>query len=590
MKDRTRTAHWLGLAAGIALMGGGMGPVAAQETKGRPGVDFNFIYSTFLGGSGSDQGNGIAVTPSGSAYVTGMTTSPDFPTSPGAVQPGPFPNPVGFVDQDAFVAAYAPLGQRLYSTYLGTQFPDSALDIAVGPGGSAYITGIRVDLEQSYAFAARLSPTGSVLVYFHVSFVGSRSVGHSIAVDPQGNAYVTGSRNDPVFDPTSFGRAFVVKLDTNGKTVFSVDLDGAEPDEGRAIGLDAAGNLWVAGLTSSTDFPTRNAEQGSYGGGLWDGFITKLSPSGEVLVSTYLGGSGLDEVWDLAVAPDGGVYVAGITRSADFPVTADALQPSLKGAQDEFVARLSPSGELLHSTFMGGSGEFDEPRGLAVGPSGDLYLGSATTAFDHPFVDPEFDDCRVGLVGRLDLDVPEIVQSACVLDAVIFDIAVDAAETVFLTGWARDIDFPVVNAFQPVSGGSRDAFVTRLTLNRAPVCSAALATPSTIWPPNGKLVPITISGVTDPDGDPITLTVTSVQQDEPLSRAGTPDAIGIGTPAVSLRADRAGQGDGRTYHVSFSASDGQGGTCTGTVRVCVPHDQGRGRTCGDGGALFNSRG
>lgn len=589
MKDRTRTARWLGLAAGIALIGGGTGPVEAQETKGRPGMGFHFIYSTFLGGSGSDEGTGIAVTPSGTAYVAGRTSSPDFPTSPGAVQPGPFPNPVGFVDQDAFVAAYAPLGQRLYSTYLGTQFPDSALDIAVGPGGSAYITGISVDLDQSYAFAARLSPTGSVLVYFRVSVAGSRSVGHSIAVDPQGNAYVTGSRSDSIFDPSVLvHRAFVVKLDTNGDTVFSVDLDGAGSDEGRAIGLDSAGNLWVAGLTSSTDFPTLNAEQGSYGGGAWDGFITKLSPSGEILVSTYLGGSGLDEVWGLAVAPDGGVYVAGITRSADFPVTADALQPSLKGAQDEFVARLSPTGELLHSTFLGGSGEFDEPRGLAVGPSGDLYLGSATTSFDHPFVDPEFDDCRVGLVGRLNLDVPEVIESACVLDAVVSDIAVDAAATVFLTGWARDIDFPVVNAFQPVSGGSRDAFVTRLSLNRAPVCSAASATPSTIWPPNGKLVPVAISGVTDPDGDPVTVTVTAIRQDEPLSQGA--DAVGAGTPSPQVRADRLGGGDGRTYHVSFEAGDGQGGICRGTVRVCVPHDRGRNRTCGDGGPLFNSGG
>lgn len=126
--------------------------------------------------------------------------------------------------------------------------------------------------------------------------------------------------------------------------------------------------------------------------------------------------------------------------------------------------------------------------------------------------------------------------------------------------------------------------------NVAPDCAAAFASPATLWPANGRLVPITISGVTDPDGDPLTLAVTGVRQDEALGRAGTPDAVGIGTATAQIRSDRNGKGDGRVYHLTFTASDGQGGTCTGTVRVCVPHDQGRGRTCVDGGPLFNSAG
>ena len=126
--------------------------------------------------------------------------------------------------------------------------------------------------------------------------------------------------------------------------------------------------------------------------------------------------------------------------------------------------------------------------------------------------------------------------------------------------------------------------------NMAPDCSAAVASPIKVWPPNGKLVPISIQGVADPDNDPVTLTVTGVHQDEPLSRIGTPDATGIGTPAASIRADRSGKGDGRVYHLSFEALDPLGASCTGTVRICVPHDQGRGRTCGDGGPLFVSTG
>ncbi|HEX3554649.1 MAG TPA: hypothetical protein VIA62_15610, partial [Thermoanaerobaculia bacterium] len=113
---------------------------------------------------------------------------------------------------------------------------------------------------------------------------------------------------------------------------------------------------------------------------------------------------------------------------------------------------------------------------------------------------------------------------------------------------------------------------------------------SLLWPPNGWLVPILIFGVTDPDGDPVTLAITAVRQDEPLTRAGAPDATGIGTALPSVRADRAGNGDGRVYHISFQARDPQGASCTGMVTVCVPHDQGQGRACGDGGGLFDSIG
>jgi hypothetical protein len=126
--------------------------------------------------------------------------------------------------------------------------------------------------------------------------------------------------------------------------------------------------------------------------------------------------------------------------------------------------------------------------------------------------------------------------------------------------------------------------------NMAPDCSAAVASPIMVWPPNGKLVPISIQGVTDPDNDPVTLAVTGVHQDEPLSRIGAADATGIGKPVVSIRADRVGKGDGRVYHLSFEAFDPSGASCAGTVQVCVPHDQRTGRTCGDGGPLFDSTG
>jgi hypothetical protein len=116
-----------------------------------------------------------------------------------------------------------------------------------------------------------------------------------------------------------------------------------------------------------------------------------------------------------------------------------------------------------------------------------------------------------------------------------------------------------------------------------------------LWPPNHKLVGVRIDGVSDPDGDPVTVTVTGITQDEPVDAQGDghscPDAIGVGTAFASIRAERAGaRGDGRVYHIAFRADDGHGGECSATVAVCVPHDQGRGQGCGDQGPLFDSTG
>ncbi|MES1242912.1 MAG: prenyltransferase/squalene oxidase repeat-containing protein [Acidobacteriota bacterium] len=131
---------------------------------------------------------------------------------------------------------------------------------------------------------------------------------------------------------------------------------------------------------------------------------------------------------------------------------------------------------------------------------------------------------------------------------------------------------------------------TLTVVNAPPVCSTAVVTPSRIWPPNHKLVKVSPGGVTDPDGDPVTVKVTSVYQDERTDHTGDgktcPDTTGVGTAGVSLRAERSGQLDGRVYHLSFQAEDGRGGRCEGQVTVCVPHDNNR--ACVDQGALYDS--
>lgn len=570
MRKTTWRARFLGMLTGLTLMGG-----VALEAQTN-----SFIFSTYLGGSNRDIGRAVATGPYGNSYVAGTTHSLDFPTygfqasSPGYLQ-------------DAFLTRYDALGRVLYSTYLGRggfsdNFDLEVSGVAAGPDGSAYVVGSSrylYDSEFAQGFVEKYRPFGSTREYHH-SLGDSYARGYAVAADSAGNAYATGT-GLYTWSGLQINEAYVEKIDPQGSTVWRTSLFGSLFSAGRAIAVDPAGNVYVAGTTTSHDFPAVNAADSSLGG-YQDAFVTKLDPSGAILFSTFLGGGGIEEVRSLALAPDGSIWVGGITKSADFP-TRDASQTSLSGPQDIFLTRLSPAGAIVSSTYLGGGGT-DDLQGLALDPAGSLYLASTTDSADSPLRDPAQPGCSDRFISKLSPGF-ELLGSTCLPGADVLALAVDPAQRVHLTGGTSG-GLPVVNAAQPLLRGSEDAFATVLQLNHPPDCSAAFASPATIWPPNGRLVPVAIRNVTDPDGDPVTITITGVRQDEPTG--GSPSAFGIGTPDVSVRADRAGGGDGRVYRLSFTATDSQGASCAGTVAVCVSHDQGQGRTCGDGGGLFDS--
>lgn len=153
----------------------------------------------------------------------------------------------------------------------------------------------------------------------------------------------------------------------------------------------------------------------------------------------------------------------------------------------------------------------------------------------------------------------------------------------FATEGLYDLTFTVTDA----DGASGEDSVRVTVLNRAPDCTAAAASPALLWPPNNKFVRVALGGVTDAEGDALTLAITGIRQDEPVGKGNSaPDGKGIGAATAELRAEKLGSGDGRFYHVSFTASDGHGGACTGVVRVAVPHDQARPAV--DGGPLYDS--
>jgi len=302
-------------------------------------IDPVLAYSTYLGGTGADYGRGIAVDSAGCAYVTGHTYSTDFPTE------NPYQGMSAGV-YDAFVAKLSADGTALvYSTYLGGSDSDHGYAIAVDSAGCAYVTGHTSSTD---------FPTEN----------------------PYQGTYAGG------------GDAFVAKLSADGTAlVYSTYLGGGHLDYGFGIAVDSAGCVYITGATWSSDFPTENPYQGTYGGGR-DAFVTKLSADGTALVySTYLGGSGSDLGWGIAVDSEGCAYVTGVTRSTDFP-TENPYQLDNAGGGDAFVTKLSADGTaLVYSTYLGGS-DWDHGFGIAVDSEGCAYVTGVTRSTDFPTENP----------------------------------------------------------------------------------------------------------------------------------------------------------------------------------------------------------
>ncbi len=358
------------------------------------------VYSTYLGGSGtdSDSGNSVAVDSAGDAFVTGDTNSTDFPVTPGAFQTTC--NGCGGDSSTAFVTKFNPSGSALiYSTYLGGSEYDVGSGIAVDSAGDAYVTGNTFSTDfpvtpgafqttfggDEDAFVTEFNPSGSALIYSTYLGGSGDDWGRGIVVDGAGSAYVTGytsSTDFPVtpgaFQTTCCG-AFVTKFNPTGTAlVYSTYLDNGE---GFGIAVDGAGDAYVTGLTESTDFPvTPRAFQTVCGGAcLGNAFVTEFNPSGSTLVySTYLGGSGFDLGWGIAVDSAGDAYVTGETRSTDFPTTPGAFQTKYGRYPSAFVTRVNLTGSaLVYSTYLGGR-SVDRGFGIAVDSVGGVYITGLT--------------------------------------------------------------------------------------------------------------------------------------------------------------------------------------------------------------------
>jgi hypothetical protein len=406
---------------------GGVGFAVGTYDHSRPLViDPILSYSTYLGGSGDDAGFGIAVDGAGNAYVTGRTDSTDFHTADPA-QPA---NAGG--NADAFVAKLNAAGSALvYATYLGGSGDDLATGIALDGAGNAYVFGQTSSID---------FPTVNAL--------------------------------QPASGGGGFYDAFVAKLNAAGSAlVYSTYLGGSRDDQaGLGIAVDGAGNAYVSGFTTSTNFPMKNALQPTYGGGAHDAFVAKLNAAGSALVySTYLGGTGEDGGFAIAVNGAGNAYVTGYTISSNFP-TKNPLQPALigGGAADAFVAKLSTTGNaLVYSTYLGGGAE-DAGLSIDVDGAGNAYLTGETQSSDFPTKNPlQFASGggQDAFVAKLNTAGSALVYSTYLGgsgDDLGYGIVVDGTGSVFLTGQTASANFPTKNPLQPASGGGDDAFVVKL--------------------------------------------------------------------------------------------------------------------------------
>ena len=353
------------------------------------------VYGSYLGGTGSDTALAITVDASGAAYLAGTTNSTDFPT-PNALQ-----NRQAGV-ADAFILKLNPAGSALvYSTYLGGSGNDQANGIAVDGAGNAYETGTTnsanfpiVSAFQANAsggggdaFVAKLNASGTALVFS--TYLGGTGPdgGQAIAVDSAGSAYVAGTTFSKDFPTTAnafqtnaaaSAHAFVTKLNPKGNgLVYSTYLGGNQTDFGNGIAVDASGEAYVTGYTASSNFPTANAAQGTYGGG-GDAFFTRLNANGTGLVySTYVGGSGGEQGNAIAVDAAGNAYIAGFTASADFP-TLSPLQATNAGGNDAFVTKFAGHIWQGQDVTVGSDGK---TRILWNTPTGQIDVWSVSNSF-----------------------------------------------------------------------------------------------------------------------------------------------------------------------------------------------------------------
>jgi hypothetical protein len=473
-------------------------------------IDPALIYSTYLGGDGSDQALAIALDANQDAYVTGSTTSVNFP-----IVNSPFPAfeptlPSGATE--AFVTKLNQTGTALvYSTYLGGSGPDVGRGIAVDPAGDAFITGstgspaaappsvppsfptttgaLTPGTASEQAFVTELNPTGSALVYSTYLGGASASQGNGIAIDsalPNANAYVTGTITG--ISPTS---AFVSALSFSGAAVALIYPTVSIADgEGAAIALEPGCTpVCDAYMTGTALLPGNPAPpfQVSVPAATEGALVAELGPGGAIVNSTYLAGSGISQGGGITLDSAGDVWVVGLTQSPNasgeqFPTfnpyqsQLNSLEPG--NPQNAFVSELNPAfTALLYSTYFGGS-VIDQATAVALmpgcTPQCNAYVTGATQSRDFPPAGVSF---QSQLNGPSNAFVAEFNPNATSPLSLVYStflggndqdygygIAVGSTGNAYVAGSTSSTTFPTTSGVVQLSlKGAMNAFVSEIS-------------------------------------------------------------------------------------------------------------------------------
>jgi hypothetical protein len=472
-------------------------------------IDPVISYSTYLGGTAQSAVTALAVDASGNLYAAGWTEAIDFPVS-NAIQA------VNRGGVDAFVFKLNPAGSTLlYATYIGGRGDDRAAGIVVDSSGQIYVAGSTASADFPLvssirptlggvrdAFAVKLNAIGNLLVYS--TFLGGSGydAATAIAVDASGNAYIAGdtqSADFPLLNPVQSivggaTDAFITRLTPAGAISFSTYLGGNNDEHAGGIAVDASGGIYVAGGTLSTNFPLAAPLQAANGGSQ-DAFVTKISTSPVALVySTYLGGTGgqagsPEQANAIAVDTAGSAYIAGVTNSANFPVTTGAFQTTFNGVEDAFVTKLNAAGSAeVYSTYLG-SFSFDWASGIAIDSGGNAYVAGYTSSSGFPVVG----GVQAGFNGFYDAFVSKLnplgngLTFSTMFGGTGADqanaIAVDSSGNMFIGGQTSSLDLPLQGAIQSSNVGGSTGWVARLGVTAPP---AQLPAANSVAPSSGS--------------------------------------------------------------------------------------------------------
>ena len=480
-------------------------------------IDPVVTYSTYFGGSAGDTLAKIAVDSLGYAYVTGTTSSFDFPATSGSIRGG----------SDAFIAKLNTDGTALvYATVIGGTGQDGANAIAVDGNGNAFITGQTSSSDfpvvftggSSYVphqdvFVTKVDASGVIVQSRYLS--ASQSSGSAIAVDPAGNAYVAGFTNSAAF-PTTPGSllvtkpgnstaGFVVKLDVVLNLLYSTYFGGSNSDLPAALAVDSTGHAYIGGTANSANFPITSGVFQTSLRGQSDGFVAELNPLGSGLVySTLLGGSNYDSVGALALDAAGNVYAAGSTSSIDFPTTSGAfssVRNSQNSSQTGFVAKLNAGGTAVSfSSYLGG-GSNDFIRDIAVNLAGNVFVAGTANSSDFP-VTPgalKTQKSRPNYYSDTDLFISEFNPSGSSLIYSTYlgtaanespsGLAIDSNGGVYIAGNTQSPNYPTTaNAFQLTirpTNNYQAGFITKIDFSSVVLCDIVLSSNATNLPGRG---------------------------------------------------------------------------------------------------------